>query len=520
MKPARFGELVLARLASVEAALVAARWPAISPWWRETLSRFMGSTVVQLVARVGRRGGKSSTAVVFGVAFALVYASLGLVPPGDVGYVVFVSARRDEALARLRGIERILGELGIEYAGGDGDAIVMAGTNIGFRVLSCNVASVSGWTTILAVADECAKWMNSETGQNPAAEVLAALRPTMATQALARMMMISSPLGTLDEHARAFDQGTNEFQHVAYAQTWIANPTLTEEATRRLEPDERIWRREYAAEPQGSLSACFDIDQIAAAFARERGEELEYHERPIMAVDVSSALVGGDAFTFAIAHYERAFPPPPPEGVPTKIVRLWNEERSAYDEHSFWQNAIGEWHPAPEIARPVSLLVFDRVGAVPAGTRADDAVAMLGDEARRGVEWGGERLPVSLVVGDQRESFSMSALFRRIAGRRFVELPWTGGENGSKARSVLHMRRLLHDGAVVLPTGHEVLRTQLVQYSERITRSGSLTWAGSGRRDDAAAVCLTTALADSEGLIPGSPIRRGGERYEVLERRF
>jgi hypothetical protein len=71
-------------------------WPALSAWWMETLTRFVTSRRRQLVCRVGRRGGKSSTLCRFAVAFALAYDCRSI-PPGDIGVVAFISVSRDEA---------------------------------------------------------------------------------------------------------------------------------------------------------------------------------------------------------------------------------------------------------------------------------------------------------------------------------------------------------------------------------------------------------------------------------------
>ena len=78
------------RLAAVDAKLVASKWPALSPFWRSTFERFLDSGRRQLVARVGRRGGKSSSLCRFAVSFALAY-DVSQIPPGDVGVIALIS---------------------------------------------------------------------------------------------------------------------------------------------------------------------------------------------------------------------------------------------------------------------------------------------------------------------------------------------------------------------------------------------------------------------------------------------
>jgi hypothetical protein len=51
----------LDRFDAMDRALVAAGFPATSPWWRSRLERFLRTGKKRWVLRVGRRGGKSST---------------------------------------------------------------------------------------------------------------------------------------------------------------------------------------------------------------------------------------------------------------------------------------------------------------------------------------------------------------------------------------------------------------------------------------------------------------------------
>ena len=78
-------------LAEIDEQLVSRGWPAMSHWWRETLAKFYASGKRQLVLRVGRRGGKSSTLCRVAVAEALYGAHV--IPPGDVGVVAIVSIK-------------------------------------------------------------------------------------------------------------------------------------------------------------------------------------------------------------------------------------------------------------------------------------------------------------------------------------------------------------------------------------------------------------------------------------------
>jgi hypothetical protein len=246
---------ILARYDEVDAKLVARGFPPTSAWWRGTFERWyrgrdVAGGVRQLVARVGRRGGKSSSLSRLAVVEAL-YGHHD-VPPGDTGVVAVISTRLGEAAQRLGTITSILDALEVPYRpwGAGVLGIRLVGRRVGFCVYAASVAGVSGFTGIFVLCDEVAKWKDSETGVNPAGQVLASVRPTMATQPEARIVLSSSPFGMLDAHYDAFEEGDTAFQTTAFAPTWEANPTLTEDDTRAMEPDEAMWLREYAAIPQ------------------------------------------------------------------------------------------------------------------------------------------------------------------------------------------------------------------------------------------------------------------------------
>jgi hypothetical protein len=263
---------VARRFSALDRALQAKGFPATSPWWLTTIERFYLTGRRQLVVRAGRRAGKSSTLCRLAVTEAL-YGK-HKIPPGDVGVVAFISTTRDEAAQRLRTIEAILGALGVKYRR-SGDAIELDGRPVVFKCFTASVAGVSGFTAILVVADEVAKWRDADTGANPATEVLASVRPTMATQPEARIVLSSSPMATLDAHYDAFEQGDNVMQIVTHAPTWVANPTLTEADTRALESDEATWKREYAAIPMTELESSLFTDAMLTGATRKEPAMLE-----------------------------------------------------------------------------------------------------------------------------------------------------------------------------------------------------------------------------------------------------
>ena len=246
----------------------------MSGWWLRELTRFYDSTARELVLRVGRRGGKSTSLCRVAVAEALYGGHY--VAPGDTPVIALIAQDRRRSSELLVTLEAILTACDIDYKK-TAEAITIS-TGKRFQVFTASISGVSGPTCICVICDEVSKWKDAETGRNPATEVLASVRPTMATVPRAKMFLSSSPMGSLDAHAKAFERGDTAHQIVAYAPTWVAHPELTEAWTRSLEPNDDFWRREYAALPtegdsEGLLapSALDAATREQAIVPRERG---------------------------------------------------------------------------------------------------------------------------------------------------------------------------------------------------------------------------------------------------------
>jgi hypothetical protein len=436
---ATYAREMLAKYEALDTVLVAKGFPSTSPWWLKQVRRYFESDCRQVVFRVGRRGGKSSTLCRIAVLEALFGAHV--VPPGDVGVVAFISVSRDEASQRLRTVRAILDALAVKYRPIDG-GLELTGERVVFKVYTTSVAGVSGPTFICVIGDEVSKWRDLETGANPAREVLASVRPGMATQPRAKIVLSSSPLGRDDAHAAAFDQGDTAFQFVAFAETWVANPTLSEADTHELEPDVRLWSREYAAQPQAGALAAFDTDAVQRAFGRW-SLDIEYAGTPILVIDASSGRK--DAWTWGIARWVR------PRGTHASMLRFELVDGLG---GQFWQQVSGSQ-------------VVERIAGL-------------------AKTWG-----IHEVHGDQRESLMLQSEFAR-HGVRFIEHAWTAV---SKPVGVAQLRRWFADGDIALPA-HDRLHRELLAFEERINPSGAFTFAARGSgHDDYVALLITCAMA-------------------------
>lgn len=420
----------------------------VSPWWQETLKRFYDHRTARfLIARVGRGGGKSFTCVL--VAINEIVFGTWNVPLGEVHYWAFVSISKEEAAGRILLICKCLEILGIPFER-TGDEITLKDQPLGFKVFAAQIGSVSGYRCVGWCADEGAKLKTDQRYTNPLSEVVASLSAMCVTHARdAKRLLVSSPMTLADYHARRFELGDTEEQLTCAAPTWIANPSVTEAETRKLEPDERIWRREYAAIPQAAALAAFEAEAVGAAFLQPLS--MGAARRRVGVIDASSGKK--DSWTFGVTSWRVC------DGRP----RLVFDKIDGF-EGAFWAQRSGE---------EVVQLVADHFKAV----------------------------GVQTVIGDQRESLMLGSAFRRL-GLEFTEIPWT---SSNKERAVGTVRRWLADCALVLPE-HEKLRLELLSFEERVSSSGAFTFGARGTgHDDYVAIVITAAMGDALGLIPGSP---------------
>uniref|UniRef100_A0A6H1ZUC3 Putative terminase n=1 Tax=viral metagenome TaxID=1070528 RepID=A0A6H1ZUC3_9ZZZZ len=276
-------EDVFAGLMDQEEALIEAGFPPMSPFWVGALERFYGAaregSVYRAVARVGRRGGKSSTMVRVAAAEGL-YRDWPLTP-GDPGVFAFFSTTSGEAESRLDMLSVVLESLGLrdgaDYrvsADRKSKYIRLVDRNIWWRALPANFRTAVGFTLIGAVYDELARWRDERNGRNPAKHILQTVNKAMSTMVNhgAHEFYISSPWSELDAHYEAFERGDNSKQVVFYAPTWEANPTLDIPTCERLAEDDAEegelsdFDREYRAIPmKASEETFFDGNALSDA---------------------------------------------------------------------------------------------------------------------------------------------------------------------------------------------------------------------------------------------------------------
>lgn len=453
-------ELFLARLWAQESELVAAGLPEIpGTWWRKEVERFYRSGKRRWVVRKGRRV-FASTAVAPRLAVAeLLFGEHRHIPGTPPLVYAFVSIKREEAGDRLAGVTAILDALGVGYSK-SGQTIALTEQPAVIKVITASHRTSVGQTVAFCWCDEVSRWNDDKLGRNPAEEVVAAIAPALTTLPDARMMLVSSPLTTADFHAREFDaaKAGDELRHWSFGETWTINPTLTEDDTRREEPNQRKWLREYAGQPQDGIEEDWFGAAVDAAISDEEPLGVRNGMAPIFTIDPAFAH---DYFGWGVTTSE---PLPTAEGEPARRLTIVHDS----------------------------------------GARKPDG------EPRKMLEWFRDRVVVpyqhlagrdgqtAYVHTDQAEFYSLREVARSL-GLTLVLVPWTGGAGeASKLTRFRAVRTAMLGGDVRIRRRPELIR-QFRSVSGVLLPSGNerIEYArtGTGHCDELSAVVQGISIA-------------------------
>jgi hypothetical protein len=310
-----------------------------------------GQRVDELWAVVGRRGGKTRAAAVLSVYLAALVDHRDRLSLGERGKVVFLAQN-----ARTAGVA-------FEYATAIFDAVPILAqlvrnktsdtltlTNgVDLEVRASSFRGLRGITCVGCVVDELA-YFYSEDSANPDAEILASIRPTLATTS-GPLVCISSPYARRGEMWNAYDRhfGAKGDPIILVAQggSTVFNPALPQSVVdRALERDPIGNRAEYLAEFRTDCEAFVTIEAVRACVSPgifERAPSLPTDYRAWC--DPSGGR--SDGMTLAIAHRDgdkavldlvREVPPPfSPEQVVREfcdLLKLYRLDRVTGDQYA------------------------------------------------------------------------------------------------------------------------------------------------------------------------------------------
>jgi hypothetical protein len=267
--------------------------------------------VAEFWAVVGRRGGKSRATAALAVFIAALCEHK--LSPGEIGRVVIVAGDREQAsicVSYARGIlERspILRQMIARQTSGE----IELKSGIRISVHTSSFRRVRGVTALACILDEIAFFFSDDTA-NPDSEVVAALRPTLATTG-GPLIAISSPYARKGEMWSAYqrDFGPNGDARILVAQGGTEQLNLSGDAslqdwiTRQRERDPASAAAEVDAQFRTDVESFVSLEVINACV--DEGE-LERRPLPHFGYTAFCDPSGGssDSMTLAISHVEGA----------------------------------------------------------------------------------------------------------------------------------------------------------------------------------------------------------------------
>jgi hypothetical protein len=255
----------------------------------------------ELSLLAGRQSGKTSVVAAL-IALFEAFQDHG-VPSGQRAYVLIIAPVIQQASTAFRFISQyilnspILSQSVLKIK--KNEIELKNGVVIACR--ACSYSSVRGVPVICAVLDELAFWRHKENSANPESEVIAAIRPAMATLSNTKLIKISTPFrkeGTL----------WSEFQHRGQLPYYVwrvtseeMNPAISKSFLDKARAaNEETFRREHLAEFVDQNSGWITPELLEPCIMHGR-RELPRVSHGTYAAAIDPAFQGSD-FGFAILH--------------------------------------------------------------------------------------------------------------------------------------------------------------------------------------------------------------------------
>lgn len=329
MKP-----LVTMRAALADPALLAGALPGES-WhpWRVLLIAAMGEPLTQderaiftkltgrerepgvicetVLTVVGRRGGKTKAMAVAAVYLAALCDWSDNLSLGERGLALFLAPSERQAVNAFRYASAIIDHaplLAELVTGRTADTLTLS-RGIDLEVQAASWRRSRGGTAVCIVLDECAFFHNADDSSNSDADLVVALRPSLATTG-GPMLLTSSP-STMEGvvyrlHKRHFGPTGDPQTLVVQSDSRSLNPSLSERVIARAYEDDAVAAEsEYGGSFRQPTTAYLEraiIEKavIAGTTARVVLPGVQY----VAFVDVAGGS-GSDSFTVAVGHNQR-----------------------------------------------------------------------------------------------------------------------------------------------------------------------------------------------------------------------
>ena len=141
---------------------------------------------------VGRRGGKSLILALVAAFLAVFFDWRPYLTGGESGTIIIVAADKKQAAVTMAYLREMLSiPLLKSMVVRETEELIGLSNGVIVEVAVSNFRTIRGRTIVAALCDELAFWTTDESGSSPDREIIAALRPAMAT--IAMLLKASSP---------------------------------------------------------------------------------------------------------------------------------------------------------------------------------------------------------------------------------------------------------------------------------------------------------------------------------------
>jgi hypothetical protein len=257
----------------------------------------------------GRRAGKSFVLALIAVYLACFVDWRSFLGPGEIGTIMIIARDRRQARVIKRFVTGLLRTVPMlrRTIEGETQEIIELRNAINIEIHTASFRSTRGYTIVAALLDEVAFWEVDETSADPDVEVIAAIRPGMATVPGAMLLVASSPHARKGALWTAFSKHygkNNDPVLVWQATTREMNPSVSQDfIDAALEADPVRNTAEYLAQFRTDVESF--ISREIAQGCVSQGIYERPPERSISYVGfVDPSNGAADSMTLAIGHNE------------------------------------------------------------------------------------------------------------------------------------------------------------------------------------------------------------------------
>jgi hypothetical protein len=256
----------------------------------------------------GRRSGKSFMLALTAVYLGCFFNYRRYLQAGERGTIMIIACDRRQARTTFRYIQALLRAVPMlnKLVVRETAEAFDLNNGVTIEVAVASFRSVRGYTILAALCDELAFW-HTDDSANPDSEIIAAIRPAMATIPNAMLLCASSPYAQRGALFTAFKQHygkANSSALVWKAPTRVMNPTVPQrEIDEAIERDPARYTAEYLAEFRADVET-FVVREIVESVVVAGRYELPRVDgiRYFGFTDPSGG--SSDSMTLAVAHLQ------------------------------------------------------------------------------------------------------------------------------------------------------------------------------------------------------------------------